>query len=108
MSGIDTISNKIAFTKATATTIYRREDLAKVADTLLFFNNIEASFVIGKISKTKIGLSARSLGNYDISKILNKLGGGGDECEGAAVFEDTTISAVEKELKKYILEEEGE
>ena len=27
----------------------RKEDIARVADTLLFFNNIEASFVIGKI-----------------------------------------------------------
>lgn len=108
MSGINTINKKIAYTKASATTIYRREDLAKVADTLLFFNNIEASFVIGKIGKTKIGISARSLGNYDISKIVTKLGGGGSECEGAAVFENTTISAVEKDLKKLILEEEGE
>ncbi|MBE6157677.1 MAG: hypothetical protein E7160_02665 [Firmicutes bacterium] len=108
MSGIETINRKIAYTKASASTIYRREDLAKVADTLLFFNNIEASFVIGKIGKNKIGISARSLGSYDIGKIVTKLGGGGDECEGAAVFENTTISAVEKELKALILKEEGE
>ena len=67
---IETIDEKIAFTKASANTIYRREDLAKVADTLLFFNNIEASFVIGKLNKDTVGLSARSLGNYDIGKIL--------------------------------------
>jgi len=66
MADIETIDDKIAFTRASANTIYRREDLAKVADTLLFFNNIEASFVIGKIGKDTIGISARSLGNYDI------------------------------------------
>ena len=70
MSAIETIDGNIAFTKATPHTKYRREDLAKVADTLLFFNNIEASFVIGKIGKDTIGLSARSLGNYNIGKIL--------------------------------------
>lgn len=107
LSEIETINNKIAFTKATPYTIYRREDLAKVADTLLFFNNIEASFVIGKIGKDVVGLSARSLGNYDISKILVKLGGGGDSYNGAARFEKTTISKIEQQLKKLI-KEEGE
>lgn len=107
MAGIETIDNKIAFTKASPYTQYRREDLAKVADTLLFFNNIEASFVIGKIGKNEIGLSARSLGNYDITKILEKLGGGGDTYNGAACFENTTISKVEQELKSLI-KEEGE
>ena len=106
LAGIETINGKIAFTKATPYTIYRREDLAKIADTLLFFNNIEASIVIGKIGKDTVGISARSLGNYDISKILEKLGGGGDNYNGAAKFEDTTISKVEQNLKKYLKEDQ--
>ena len=105
LSEIETINNHIAFTKATPYTIYRREDLAKVADTLLFFNNIEASFVIGKIGKDTIGLSARSLGTYDITSVLEKIGGGGDNTSGAAKFEKTTISKVEQELKRIIKEE---
>ena len=108
LTDIETINKKIAFTKASPYTIYRREDLAKVADTLLFFNNIEASFVIGKIGKETVGISARSLGNYNISKILEQLGGGGDDYNGAARFEKTTISKVEQELKKAIAKEEGE
>lgn len=104
LSDIETINDKIAFTKATQYTIYRREDLAKVADTLLFFNNIEAAFVIGKISKNTVGVSARSLGNYEINKILEKLGGGGNNYNGAAKFENTTISKVEQQLKKIIKE----
>ena len=105
MSAIETVNNKIAITKATPYTVYRREDLAKVADTLLFFNNIEASFVIGKIGKETIGISARSLGNYDINKILSKLGGGGSIYNGAAQLEETTISKVEQQLKEAIKEE---
>lgn len=105
MTGIDKINKKIAFTKAGANTIYRREDLAKVADTLLFFNDIEASFVIGKVGKNTVGLSARSLGNYNIIKVLEKFGGGGDETEGAARFENTTINKVEKMIKEYIAKE---
>lgn len=107
MSNIQIINDRIAFTKATPYTIYRREDLARTADTLLFFNNIEASFVIGKIGKDTIGISARSLGNYDISQIMVKLGGGGTTQNGAAKFENTTISKVEQELKN-VLKEMGE
>ena len=107
MADIETLEGNVAFTKASQNTLYRREDLAKVADTLLFFNNIEASFVVGRIGKDTIGVSARSLGNYDISKILEKLGGGGDAFNGAAKFEDTTIAKVSQEVKALI-KEEGE
>lgn len=104
LAGIETINGRIAITKATQYTIYRKEDLARVADTLLFFNNIEASFVIGKIGKDTVGISARSLGNYEISKILEKLGGGGSDYNGAAKFENMPISKVEQMLKKIIKE----
>ncbi len=108
LTDIEKIDKKIAFTKASPYTIYGRDDLAKVADTLLFFNNIEASFVIGKIDKDTVGISARSLGNFNISNVLKKLGGGGSEYQGAAQIEKTTISKVEQELKKAISQEEGE
>lgn len=108
LTSIETINGNIAFTKATQNTQYRREELAKVADTLLFFNNIEASFVIGRIGKDKIGISARSLGNYNICKILEKMGGGGDNNIGAAIIEKSTINKVEQNLKKILKEEEGE
>lgn len=105
-SNIEIIDKHIAFTKSTPYTTYRREDLAKIADTLLFFNDIEASFVIGKLSKTEVGISGRSLGNYNIGKILEHLGGGGNNYNGAAKLEDVQISKVETELKK-ILKKEG-
>lgn len=107
LTDIEIINGKIAFTKATSTIVYRKEDLAKVADTLLFFNNIEASFVVGKIGKDTVGISARSLGNFDIVKILTSFGGGGDTYNGAAQIEKSTVSKVEQELKR-ILKEEGE
>lgn len=107
MAGIETLEGNVAFTKATQNTIYRREDLAKVAETLLFFNNIEASFVVGRIGKNTIGVSARSLGSYDISKILDKVGGGGDTFSGAAKFEDSTVNKVAQDIKALI-KEEGE
>ncbi len=102
------VLDKVAITKGTQYMIYRREDLAKTADTLLFFNDIEASFVIGKIGKDIVGISARSLGNYEISGILEALGGGGDSYNGAAVFEHKTIGEVHELLKKAIKKQDGE
>lgn len=104
---VETINKKIAITKGTPYSIYRREDLAKIADTLLFFNDIEVSFVIGKIGKNIVGISARSLGNYNISTIMTALGGGGDTYNGAAIFENIPISEVLEKVKKE-LRKEGE
>ncbi len=104
LTDIETINGRIAITKGTPHTMYRREDLARIADTLLFFNNIEASFVIGKIDKDTVGISARSLGNYEINKILEKIGGGGSDYNGAAKFKNMPISKVEQTLKQAIKE----
>ena len=104
---IEVLKN-VAITKGTQYIVYRKEDLAKTADTLLFFNGIEASFTIGKIGKDTVGISARSLGNYDISAILEELGGGGDSYNGAAVFEHKTIGEVHDMLKKLVKKQDGE
>ena len=101
LTNIET-KNKIAIAKGSQYITYRREELARVADTLLFFDNVEVSFVIGKIGKTKIGVSARSLGNINISKIMENLSGGGDALSGAAVFDDKKISEVYKLVKEEI------
>ena len=108
LTDIEIINKNVAFTKATPHIIYRREDLAKIADTLLFFNDIEISFVIGKIGKDLVGLSARSLGNIEIKDILANLGGGGSTYNGAAKFENMTISNVEELVKEEIRKQIGE
>lgn len=83
-------------------TKYRREDLAKIADTLLLFNKIEASFVVGRIDKNTIGISARSLGNIDIGKILEIFGGGGSSFEAAAKISGSTIKKVKEEIMDIV------
>ena len=93
--------------------VYEKDDpnarliCAKTADELITISDITASFVVGRIGKDVIGVSARSLGNYDIEKILIKLGGGGDTFSGAAKFEGSTVNKVAQELKALI-KEEGE
>ena len=99
------VVNKVAIANGTPHAIHRREDLAKIADILLFFNDIEVSFVIGKISKDTIGVSARSLGNINIEPYMEKLGGGGNKQNGAVIFENKNISEVVQEIKKVLKKE---
>lgn len=94
--------NKIAVTKGIDKEIYRREELAKTADSLLLFSGIEASFVIAKIGHETVGISARSMGNINVGQILGMFGGGGDTHEAAAKIEGKTLKKVEQELLNVI------
>ena len=52
--------------------------LAKIADRLLTINGVQASFVIGRLDETTVGVSARSLGNnINVQMIMESMGGGG-------------------------------
>lgn len=92
ITDVEVIKN-IAISRGLQTQIYRREDLAKIADTVLLFSNIEASFVVGKIDGG-IGISARSMGNIDVGKILERFGGGGDNHEAATKITDKSLNEV--------------
>ena len=96
------IIKNIAISKGLQTMTYRREDLARIADTLLLFNNIEASFVIGKISKNEVGISARSFGDFNVKNVMESFGGGGDEEGAAARVTDMTTNEIYNELIKII------
>ena len=93
---------KVAIAKGKQREQYRREDLAKIADTLLLFSGVEASFAVGRIDKTTVGISARSLGNINVGKILEFFKGGGDEYEAATKISNKTVITVRNELIELI------
>jgi c-di-AMP phosphodiesterase-like protein len=80
------------------------KDLAIISDMQLRFTNIELGFVIGRIDKELIGISARSNGKYNVEELMKKFDGGGHYSEAAAQVKNKTIKAIEKELKKYLEE----
>lgn len=82
--------------------IYESKDLAYIAEQLLQFENVAASFVIGHIAKDTIGISARSLGNINVEEIMARLGGGGHLTEAATQIKDSTLKKVEKQLIEQI------
>ena len=96
------IKGNIAIAKGTPHAMYRREDLARIADTLLFFDGVDAAFVIAKIDKNEVGVSARSSGDIDISSIMEKMNGGGDKTGGATKIDTEPISKVATRLKNIL------
>lgn len=78
------------------------KDLAIISDMQLRFTNIELGFVIGNLTNNKVGISARSSGKYDVSKIMQIFGGGGHATLAAAQVEDKSIKEIEKELKNIL------
>lgn len=102
ITDVKVINDKYALSVAPDKIKYKREELAKIADTLLQFNNIEASFVLGNRVDGGVGLSARSIGNVNVGEIAEKIGGGGDDYEAAAQIKNLTLKETEEELKKIL------
>lgn len=96
------VINDIAVAKGSQRSGYKKEEIAKSADSLLTFNNIKASFVVAKIEKNIIGVSGRSNGTVNVGLILENFGGGGSETEAAARIENGNINNVIEKLSKLI------
>ena len=103
---VQVLNDKYAIAVASDKDKYKREDLAKIADTLLNFNDIKASFVLGNRIDGGIGISARSEGNVDVGSILEHLGGGGDIYNAASQITDTTLKKAKEELIKVLNKED--
>ena len=74
---------------------------AQAADALLTIRGVGASFVIGQSGADAL-ISGRSLGDVNVQRILEMLGGGGHATIAAARLEGTDIAAARKKLKKAI------
>lgn len=101
----------VAVAKDMENSIYSTEDLAKAADYLLKYN-VTLSFAIGRVKPDTIGISARSKGPIDISKIMEDLGGGGNQHSAAAKISFQDVESVEEIVEKvlsldYLIEEEN-
>lgn len=99
---VEILNDNTAITVGSDHKFYRREYLAKAADTLLLFKGIETSYVIGRLNQKEIGISARSLTDGKVNKVLSNLNGGGSPKEAAAVIQNTSLDQVKKDLLKYI------
>jgi c-di-AMP phosphodiesterase-like protein len=76
--------------------------LAQIADNVLATKKIEAVFVVGKLSSTIIGVSARSSGKINVMVIAEKLGGGGHFNAAACQLKNTNMLEAIELVKKAI------
>lgn len=79
-------------------------DLAILADELLRFDTVEVSFAVGKLSPTKVGVSARSMGKVSAAVLMSAIGGGGHVTDAAAQFENQTTAEVIEMIKSIVME----
>lgn len=82
--------------------ITETKTLAEVAEEMLNFEEIEVAFTIGKINEETIGVSARSLGDIDVSIIMKELGGGGHNSNAATQIKDKTLKSVKQDILNII------
>ncbi len=80
-------------------------ELALLADELLSFDGVEASFAVGKLNDGQTGVSARSMGQINVAEIMNKIGGGGHITDAAAQFKNLKTKEIIKLIKKALEEE---
>jgi c-di-AMP phosphodiesterase-like protein len=97
------INNKFIIALGHEDKIYHKEDIAKISDTMLLFNNIEASFTIGRVSEDTIGISARSLENIDVEKMMEKLGGGGHSSDAATQLKNVSLTDAYKKVEELLI-----
>ena len=78
--------------------IIDRTLLAMVGQEVLNVKEIKACFVIGKISDSAVGISARSDGTVNVQKIMESLNGGGHFSSAATQIEEVNIEEAKKML----------
>lgn len=107
----DAVFNKydiaIAMNVDNPETLYEDDTiLARVADDLLQYQNVAASFAIGFIDKEELGeghknkvaIKGRSNNKFDIASIMHYFGGGGEDGRGACVIKTDNIEGVKAAL----------
>ena len=98
------LDNNIGIVQGEEDNPYPTVVAAQTADMMLSMENIDASFVVTKREDGRIGISGRSLGNKNVQRVMEKMGGGGHFSNAATQLTDTTIEEAVIQLKEVISE----
>lgn len=95
----DDIKNSFMINDFTAVCIIQdnvksNEELSSIAEEMLKFENVAVTFAIGKLSDKIIGVSAKSIGNVDVCKIMKLFEGGGHFNNAAAQIQKGKIKNI--------------
>ena len=89
------INDQIAICAGEEDRYYDSVTAAQAADMLLQISNVDASFVI---TKRWVGVSARSMGDFNVQVVMEKMGGGGHLANAATQISGKTVAEVKQEL----------
>ena len=103
---VEIMDGGVAVAKGDNGQAYNSVLIAQTADILLTMQGVSASFVIAPRSDGKIGISARSLGELNVQRVMEQLGGGGHLTNAATQLELDTVEEAEAQLKQVILDDQ--
>ncbi|MCW4387448.1 DHH family phosphoesterase [Limosilactobacillus oris] len=92
------INDQIAICAGEEDRYYDSVTAAQAADMLLQISNVDASFVITKRSDGGVGVSARSMGDFNVQVVMERMGGGGHLANAATQISGKTVAEVKQEL----------
>ena len=98
ISNVKFINDRMALCVGEDNQSYDPVTAAQAADMLLQMDGIDASFVITKRADNVISVSARSMGDFNVQLVMEKMGGGGHLSNAATQIKGKTVSQVRDEL----------
>ncbi|MCK8627778.1 DHH family phosphoesterase [Fructobacillus cardui] len=102
------INNHSAIAVGDNDTVYQSVIAAQAADELLQVEGVKASFVLTKRDDGRVGISARSNGDFNVQTIMEDLGGGGHLSNAATQMSDVTTDEAADRLLQAIASQEAE
>ncbi|MGV3042504.1 DHH family phosphoesterase [Staphylococcus rostri] len=97
--------NGIAIAYGANDKIYHPVTVAQAADELLSLDGVEASYVVARREDDLVGMSARSLGAFNVQLTMEALGGGGHLTNAATQIKNVTVEEAIEQLKEAIAEQ---
>jgi len=82
--------------------IITRTALSKAAEEILSTKGVQAVFVVGRTNNSEVSISARSLTDFNVQIIMEKMGGGGHFSKAAAQKNSSSIAEVASELEETV------
>lgn len=108
LNSLEILPNNIGIVHGEETFVYPTVVAAQTADMMLSMENIDASFVVTRRNDGRVGISARSLGNKNVQRVMEKMGGGGHLSNAATQLTDMSIEEAIEQLKIVIQELDNE
>ena len=72
LNSLEMLPNNVGIVHGEENTVYPTVVAAQTADMMLSMENIDASFVVTKRNDGRVGISARSLGNKNVQRVMEK------------------------------------